>query len=370
MNTFAEIIHEYDWEKLRNSIYSKTSMDVKKSLEKDKLDLEDFKALLSPAAADHLEHMAYLSNKKTLKRFGKTMQMYIPLYLSNVCQNTCTYCGFSAKNHIQRNVLSPEEVLDEVKAIKKMGFDHLLLVTGEASHKVGIEYFKEIMKMVRPYFAQISMEVQPLEENEYKELISLGLTNVYIYQETYNSKNYNLYHPSGKKADFKYRLETPDRLGRAKIYKIGLGVLLGLEDWRTDSFFTGIHLRYLQKRYWQTKYCISFPRIRPAEGISSPSILVSEKELVQLICAYRLFDEDLELSLSTRESSIFRNHALKLGITSFSAGSKTYPGGYAKVNPTLEQFEVGDNRSPREIAALIRSQGYEVVWKDWDPVLQ
>ena len=370
MDTFVKIVKQYDWNSIQKSINDKTARDVEKALSAVKRSLEDFKALLSPAAAPYLEQMAVISRWLTLKRFGKTMQLYVPLYLSNVCCNSCTYCGFNVKNNIRRTVLTEEQVQEEVMAIKKMGFDHLLLVTGEAPGEVGMEYFRKIITQVRPYFSQISLEVQPLTREQYMELIGLGLTNVYIYQETYHAGNYKLYHPSGKKADFAYRLETPDRLGLAKIYKTGLGVLLGLEDWRTDSFFTGLHLQYLRKKYWQTKYSISFPRIRPAENIVPPSSLVSEKDLAQLICAYRLFDEDLELSLSTRELPWFRDNALKLGITSFSAGSKTYPGGYANSNRYLEQFEVGDNRPPGEIANVIKHQGYDVIWKDWDLVLQ
>ena len=168
------------------------------------------------------------------------------------------------------------------------------------------------------------------------------------------------------KSDFYYRLETPDRLGTAGVHKIGLGCLLGLDDWRTDSWFVGLHVNYLERNFWKTKYSISFPRLRPATGIIEPRVIVSDRDLVQLICAYRIFNENLELSLSTREAEKFRNNAIKFGITSISAGSKTEPGGYSAKTCELEQFEVNDSRSPEQIAEMISKQGYEPVWKDWD----
>ena len=296
--------------------------------------------------------------------------MYIPLYLSNECQNICTYCGFSFDNKIARRTLTNEEILKEVAEIKKLGFDHVLLVTGEANKTVGVDYLKNAINLIRPYFSNISIEVQPLEQKEYAELIALGLYSVLVYQETYHHENYSLHHTKGKKSNFSYRIETPERLGNAGVHKIGIGILIGLEDWRTDSFFCAMHLDYLEKKFWQTKYSISFPRLRPAEGVELPKNLMSDKELAQLICAYRIFDEEVELSLSTRESPGFRDHIIKLGVTSISAGSKTNPGGYASAPESLEQFEIHDERSPMEIAAMIRAKGYEAVWKDWDRTYQ
>ena len=191
-----------------------------------------------------------------------------------------------------------------------------------------------------------------------------------VYQETYHQDKYKEYHPKGKKSNFYYRIETPERIGNAGIHKIGLGVLLGLEDWRTDSFFCALHLDYLQKTYWQTKYSLSFPRIRPAEGIVVPEKTITDRELVQLICAYRLFNEDVEISVSTRESVIFRNNIIKLGVTSMSAESKTNPGGYSVEPESLEQFEISDERSAEQIATLISDNNYEPVWKDWDKSFQ
>ena len=370
---FRTLFNTYHWEEVKQSILTKTDADVRLALQKEKRDLEDFKALISPAASFHLETMAQLSHKLTQKRFGKTIQMYTPLYLSNECQNICTYCAFSLDNKIKRKTLRDPEILREAEAIKKMGYDHVLLVTGEANQTVGVEYLKHAIQLIRPHFSSISMEVQPLDQEEYELLVTAGLHTVLIYQETYHRDHYKIHHPKGKKSNFDYRLDTPDRLGKAGLHKIGLGVLIGLEDWRTDCFFTALHLDYLEKNYWKSKYSISFPRLRPIElgsgentFMKSFTSFMSDKELVQLICAYRIFNEEVELSLSTREQEKFRNHVFKLGITSMSAGSKTNPGGYAVEPASLEQFEISDERSPEEMARVIHSQGYEAVWKDWD----
>ena len=368
MKNFKKVFDQHNWDLDKASIYAKSEKDVETALSKSERNLEDFKALISPTAEKYLEQMAVLSNQITQKRFGKTIQLFAPMYLSNECQNICTYCGFSLDNKIRRRTLSTGEILQEVEAIKKMGFEHVLLVTGEANKTVGVDYFKKVLKIVKDHFAQISIEVQPLDQDEYESLIPLGLNAVLVYQETYNKGAYKKHHPKGKKSNFDYRLETPDRLGRAGIHKIGLGALIGLEDWRTDSFYTALHLKYLEKTYWKTNYTISFPRLRPHAG-GIPVVDMSDRQLVQLICAYRLFNEEVELSISTRESEKFRNNIIKLGITSISAGSKTNPGGYAVEPESLEQFEISDERSPDEMVSIIREQGYDPVWKNWDGVL-
>lgn len=368
--SFKEIYDLQNWEYVKQSICNKTSDDVKTALASNRRTLEDFKALISPAAAPYLEQMAQLSHQLTQKRFGKTIQLFVPMYLSNECNNICTYCGFSFDNKIKRKTLSADEILKEITEIKKQGFNHILLVTGEANHTVHVDYFKKAIEIIKPHFANISIEVQPLEQHEYQELQRSGIYAVLVYQETYHQEKYSEYHLKGKKSNFFYRLETPDRIGNAGMHKIGLGVLLGLDDWRTDTFFCAMHLDYLQKKYWQTKYSISFPRIRPAEGVSVPEKIISDKELVQLICAYRLFNEDVELSISTREPEIFRNNIIKLGITSMSAGSKTNPGGYTVEPTSLEQFEISDERNAKQIADLISHNNYEPIWKDWDKSFQ
>jgi 2-iminoacetate synthase len=363
---FSSVFERYEWDQVFWNVHSKTAADVERALAKPRRDLEDFAALISPAAAPYLEQMARLSQEITLRRFGRTIQLYAPLYLSNECQNICTYCGFSQDNDLERKTLNAAEILREIEALKSMGYEHVLLVTGEANKTVGMDYFRKAFTLIRPHFSQLSLEVQPLEEEDYRELASLGLHSVLVYQETYRRETYKIHHPKGRKSNFSYRLETPDRLGRAGVHKIGLGVLVGLEDWRTDSFFNALHLRYLSRTYWRTKYSISFPRLRPHAGGVTPKSVMSDRELVQLMCAYRLLDPDVELSISTRESEHFRNHVIPLGVTTFSAGSKTNPGGYACEPESLEQFEISDERSPGQIAAVIRAAGYEPVWKDWD----
>lgn len=366
MTTFKNIIDSYNWDDTLKSIFSKTEEDVQRALANSKRDLEDFKAMISPAAQPYLEQMAKMSQQLTQKRFGNTIQMYSPMYLSNECQNICTYCGFSFTNKIPRRTLTDEEILKEVEFIKSKGYDHILLVTGEANRTVGVDYINNAIELVRSHFSNVTIEVQPMEQEEYEKLIDSGLYAVLVYQETYHRDEYKKHHPKGKKSNFDYRLETPDRLGKAGIHKIGLGALFGLEDWRADSFFTALHLLYLEKKYWKTKYSISFPRLRPHSGGMEPKVEMTDKDLVQLICAFRLLDEDVELSISTRESEVFRNNIVKLGATSMSAESRTNPGGYVIEPQSLEQFEISDERTTEEISGMLKSQGLEVVWKDWE----
>lgn len=331
------------------------------------IDLEDFKALVSPAAAPHLEALAQLSHERTVRRFGRTMQLFAPAYLSNECQNICTYCGFSAGNKVARRTLNPAEILREAGALKKFGFDHLLLLTGEST-KVDMPYFTAALDLLRPHFSSLSMEVQPLETAEYAELRRHGLNAVLVYQETYHRETYQTHHPKGRKSDFLYRLDAPDRVGAAGVHKIGLGALFGLEDWRTECFFTALHLQWLERKHWQSRFSISFPRIRPHEGELQPKVEMTDRDLVQAMCAFRLLHGEVEISLSTRESPKFRDHACRLGVTTMSAGSRTNPGGYAEgKEASLEQFAIEDDRTPAEMAAMLRTQGYEPVWKDWDP---
>ncbi len=367
---FLEVLSSYSWNEIGQKIDQITSKDIERVLEKEVLSPLDFLPLVSKEAENYLEVFAQKSREKTQRRFGKTIQLYLPLYLSNICTNQCIYCGFNSSNKIKRIILTDEEILQEVKAIKQMGYEHILLVTGEAEKKAGADYLENAMKLIKPYFSSISAEIQPLETEEYRRLIETGLNSVYIYQETYNKNNYQSYHLKGKKSNFEYRLATPERLGEAGIHRIGLGALLGLENWRIEAFFIALHLRFLQKKYWKTKYSLSFPRMRPYVGQFNPPNPVSEKELAQLIWAFRIFDEDIEISLSTRESREFRDNMMTLGVTSMSAGSKTDPGGYSTYidDVELEQFEVNDNREPDELEAVIKKYGYEVVWKDWDRV--
>ena len=368
MKQFKDIYDQYSWDEVKASIAAKTSKDVEAALAATDRTLEDFKALISPAATPYVEQMAQLSHQLTQKRFGKTIQLFAPLYLSNECNNICTYCGFSLDNKIKRKTLTAAEILQEINVIRQHGFNHILLVTGESNHTVHVDYFLKAIDIIKPHFANISIEVQPLSQDEYARLQCAGVYSVLVYQETYHKEKYKDYHVKGKKSNFYYRLETPDRIGLAGMHKIGLAVLLGLEDWRTDSFFCAMHLDYLQKTYWQTKYSIAFPRIRPAAGVDISNYHINDIELVQLLCAYRLLNEDVEISISTRETEIFRNNIMKLGTTTMSAGSKTNPGGYSVDEDSLEQFETSDERTPAEVAAVITANGYEPVWKDWEKI--
>ncbi|WP_135459198.1 2-iminoacetate synthase ThiH [Vibrio echinoideorum] len=368
--TFVDRFKQLNWDDIGMSIFSKTAADVERALSKPKRDLEDFKALISPAAEPYLEQMAQQSLALTRKRFGNTMSLYIPLYLSNLCANACTYCGFSMENRIKRRTLTLDEIDAESAAIKKMKFDSVLLVTGEHETKVGMNYFRQVLPNIKKQFNYLAMEVQPLDQHDYAELKTLGLDAVMVYQETYQPRTYAEHHLRGNKMDFEYRLETPDRLAKAGIDKIGIGALIGLEDWRTDCFFVAAHLDYLECTYWQTRYSISFPRLRPCEGGDSngglqPKSIMNDKQLVQLICAYRLLNPEVELSLSTRESATFRDNVLPLGITSMSAASKTQPGGYASGEEELEQFEISDERSAADVESMIRKRGFDPVWRDW-----
>lgn len=364
--TFYDIIREHDWEQERLSLVAKTEADVLRAINKDKIDIEDFKALISPAAEPHLNAIAKRSQLLTRARFGKTIQLYVPLYLSNYCTNSCVYCGFSHENRILRKKLNMEEIKAEAEAILALGFKHILLVAGEAPQRAGIDYYVEVVKMLRPLFAQISIEVQPMDEDDYRKLVEVGVSYICVYQETYNESAYPKYHPRGLKANYRYRLETPDRAASAGMRKVGIGALLGLEDWRLDSLYTAMHLLYMEKHYWQSKYSISLPRLRPNVGGWEPKDPISDKQMIQLIAAYRLLSPQVDISVSTRESSAFRDMAMHLGATTMSAGSSTQPGGYVDPQKELEQFSINDNRSPAEMEAAIRAQGLEPVWKDWD----
>jgi 2-iminoacetate synthase len=368
VTTYNEYFSSVKWDVISEKISSITRNQVAQAINREgRGGLEDFTALLSPiAASEFLEPMARLSHSLTQKRFGKAIRLFAPLYLSNECNNVCDYCGFSLGNKIVRKTLNQAELLREAGILKKMGFDHILLVTGESTRKVGLDYINQSLSTLRPYFSNLSIEVQPLQQEEYAVLKSSGLHAVLVYQETYNQESYAQHHLKGKKSNFEWRLATPDRLGKAGVHKIGLGCLFGLtKDWRADAFFAGHHMDYLQRKYWRTQYSMSFPRLRPCAGEIPPEVSLADRDLVQLICAFRIFNHELEISISTRESSELRDHLLPLGVTTMSAGSKTNPGGYGE-DESLEQFEISDSRSVSEVSLQLQQSGYDVVWKDWD----
>ncbi|MDP5255824.1 MULTISPECIES: 2-iminoacetate synthase ThiH [unclassified Vibrio] len=364
--SFQASFDHLNWDDIHLSLYSKTARHVDVALAKPKRSLSDLMALLSPAAEPYLEQMAQMSQQLTRQRFGHTMGMFIPLYLSNLCSNVCTYCGFSMENRLKRKTLSVKEIEQECLAIKAMNFSQVLIVTGEHETKVGMDYFRQAIPVIKRYFDFVAMEVQPLDLEHYQELKQLGVDSVLVYQETYHRRTYAQHHLRGNKSDFDYRLQTADRLGQAGIDKIGLGALLGLQDWRTDLMFVGHHLDYLQRRYWQSRYSISLPRLRPCTGGIEVKSAMTDTQLVQALCAFRLFSPDLDLSLSTRESPWLRDHLVELGVTSMSAASKTQPGGYSNPAPELEQFSTSDERPVAMIEDMLIKQGITPVWKDWD----
>jgi len=366
---FSDELRKFSWSEISAEFNQVNRSDVEIAISRyGKGGIKDLISLLSPVAAEHyLEEIAQLSYRITRKRFGQTVRLFAPMYLSNECNNICDYCGFSMNNQIPRKTLTDAEILREAGILKKNGFDHILLVTGESTRKVGLDYLTHALDLLRPHFSNLSIEVQPLEETAYARLIEHGMHAVMVYQETYCRESYARHHLKGKKSNFDWRLNTADRLGQVGVNKIGLGCLFGLtEDWRTDALLAGIHLDYLEKKYWRTSYSMSFPRMRPYEGENIVSVDLKDRDLVQLICAFRIFNHELEITLSTRESQQFRENILPLGVTHMSAGSKTNPGGYAEPEESLEQFSVSDERSAIEISTMLKGKGFDPVWKDWD----
>ena len=310
-----------------------------------------------------------IRDRYTEERFGKTMSMFIPLYITNSCTNSCVYCGFHISNPMRRTILTEEEIENEYKAIKKLApFENLLIVTGENPAKAGVPYLARALDLAKPYFSNLKIEVMPLKTEEYEELKAHGMNGVICFQETYHKANYNIYHPRGMKSKFEWRVNGFDRMGQAGVHSIGMGVLIGLEkEWRTDITMMAYHLRYLQKHYWRTKYSVNFPRMRPSEnGGFQPNVVMSDRELAQVTFAMRIFDHDVDISYSTREPAAIRDHMATLGVTTMSAESKTEPGGYYTYPQALEQFHVSDERTAVEVEKALRKAGREPVWKDWD----
>lgn len=371
---FADVIDQYDWDETLRLVTEATDADVRRVLAKaernrSQLTPEEFAVLISEASDPYLENMAVLSRKFTRERFGNTISMYIPMYVSNACTNKCVYCGFNHDNKFDRITLSMEQIEDECKAIKALGpFENLLIVSGEYPSLCGVDYMEKVLHTCRPYFHNLTLEIQPLRSVEYERLTHSGLNGVVCFQETYHRQAYKTYHPRGLKSHYAWRLNGYDRMGEAGVHKIGLGVLLGLEDWRADTVMMAHHLRYLQKKYWKSRYSVNFPRMRPSQSGYQPNTIITDRQLARLTLAFRLFDHDVDISYSTRELGEYRDNMMTLGVTSMSAGSKTDPGGYASAPDSLEQFEISDNRTPREVAESIKRHGYEPVWKDWDAI--
>jgi 2-iminoacetate synthase len=364
--SFLGEIGKYDYDDVLTRIEGKTAADVERALAAERLRPEDLMAFLSPAAAGYLEAMAQRAHRSTVQRFGRTILLYAPLYISNECSNGCRYCGFNAHNKVPRRTLTLDEVESEALFLHRQGFRHLLLVTGELPRAVDNDALAAAVRRIRHLFSSVSIEVYPMEEAGYRQMIDAGVDGLTIYQETYDRHLYAEMHPFGRKRDFDWRLLTPERGGAAGLRRIGIGALLGLGQFRAEAFFVGLHALHLSRHFWRSLVSVSFPRIRPADGGFAPLHPVADPDFVQLICALRLLLPDAGLVMSTRESARLRDHLLPLGITQMSAGSCTAPGGYGGGEESTRQFAIDDDRSAEEVCQLIRAKGYEAVWKDWD----
>jgi 2-iminoacetate synthase len=373
--------------------------DVRASVAKSKLSLNDFVNLISPAANELLETLSSRSQKITQQRFGKTIRLFAPLYLSNECINNCSYCGFSRDNAILRVTLSIEEVLREAAALREQGFRNILLVAGEHPKFVSNNYLRDCVAALHAEIPSVSLEVGPMETDEYRPLVAAGADGLVVYQETYDRKIYSEMHTAGPKRNFDWRLETPERAYAAGFRRLGIAALFGLADWRYEALCVAAHADFLLRNCWKAQLTISLPRLRPCAGEFQPLTQISDRELAQLVCAFRLMFPDAGLVLSTREPARLRDGLIPLGITMVSAGSHTEPGGYTgagkenlhqtvrgkivelasgpsewatpenRATNATGQFNIADERSPQEVADLIRKLGYEPVWKDWDAAL-
>lgn len=369
-NRFSEYVNTLmsrtSWNAITSHIVSANDDDIRRILSKDECSIYDLPALLSPAAETYLEEMAQKSHALTLARFGRTVLLYVPLYVSNYCTNKCVYCGFNADNDVERLALSVDETVEESTRLHDMGFRHILLVSGEHPQYAHTNYLIELAERLRHMFSSVCIEVQPLSQNDYAHLISAGVDCVTCYQETYNPKRYAEVHPGGPKRDYDARIDTLGRAAKAGIRKVGLSPLYGLDNWRTEALFTGLHCHFLMTHYWQTHPAISFPRLRAAAGGFEPQNPLPDAGLAQLISAFRLCLHDVHLVLSTREPAHLRDALLPLGITQMSAASRTAPLGYSHDGDAEPQFSVLDTRSSHDVANAIIKAGYEPVWKDWD----
>ncbi|MEY2410517.1 MAG: 2-iminoacetate synthase [Verrucomicrobiota bacterium] len=375
------------------------SESVRAVLDRHELSMEDFATLLSPAAGDQLEALGRRSQAITQQRFGKVIRLFAPLYLSNECINNCSYCGFSRDNAILRVTLSIDEVVAEAHALREQGFRNLLLVAGEHPRFVSDGYLAACVRALREVVPGISLEVGPMETANYRPLVDAGAEGLVVYQETYDRRVYQQMHTAGPKRDFDWRLETPARAYAAGFRRIGIGALYGLAGWRFEALCVAAHAAWILKHCWKAQVTISLPRLRPCAGEFEPLTRMSDRELVQLVCAFRLFLPDAGLVLSTREPAWLRDGLIPLGVTLMSAGSHTEPGGYTgagrknihktergrivhlaasssewalppdRATAATGQFEIADDRSPAEISNLIQRLGYEPVWKDWDAAL-
>lgn len=354
-------------EPLEKRLSMVTEHDVLRALDRARVDEDAFLALLSPAASIHLENMARRAHDLTLRHFGRTISLFTPLYVSNHCANHCRYCGFAASNEIPRSRLTLDEVWAEGTAIAAMDLRQVLLLTGEAPHKAGMDYLEACVRILRPLFPSIAVEVYPMATDEYKRLIAAGVDGLTVFQETYDPVLYAELHPAGPKRDFAWRIDTPMRGAEAGLRVVNIGALLGLSDWRREIYVTGLHAAWLQRRYPGLDVAVSLPRMRPHAGEFQPARPVSDRELVQAMTALRIFLPRLSMTISTRETPEFRDNILHLGVTRMSAGVSTAVGGHV-TSADVGQFEISDPRSVAEVCAMLHARSYQPVFKDWEPL--
>ncbi len=344
-----------------------TEPDVRRVIAQNRLGPLDYLTLLSPVAEDFLEEMAQKAHRLTLQHFGRTMLLFTPIYVANHCVNQCLYCGFNVKIDLHRTKLTIEEVAAEAEVIASTGLKHILLLTGESTHHTPVSYIRECVETLGRHFTSISIEIYPLEESDYRELIACGVDGLTVYQETYDRDRYAYLHPAGPKRDYGFRLDAPERGCRAGMRSVNIGALLGLADWRREAFLTGLHADYLQRKYPDVEISISPPRIRPQIGGFQPAVKVTDQNLVQYVTAYRLYMPRSGVTLSTRESPVLRDNMTRLGVTKMSGGVCTAVGGRSRSEET-GQFQIADERSVYEVAKMLYQAGYQPVFKDWQTV--
>ena len=368
--SFYSICAEYGSAPLAGMFADATEEDVRRALGKSVLTPDDFMALMSPAALPLLEEIARKASQLTKQNFGRTIQLFTPLYLSNYCTNHCVYCGFNAKNKIPRTQLEPAQLEEEAKAIAATGLKHLLILTGEARTKASPDYLDSCMTVLRKYFPSVSIEIYAMEQDEYARLVDAGVDGLTIYQETYDEVLYAELHPKGPKKDFRYRLDAPERGCKVGMRVVNIGALLGLGDWRKDALITALHASYLMNLYPEVDISVSLPRMRPHAGEFQPTSIVEDRDMVQVMLALRLFLPRLGITVSTRESAEFRENILPLGVTKMSAGVSTAVGGHSQDGDQVGQFDISDERSVEEMCEALRKRGYQPVFKDWESITE
>jgi len=367
VTSFQEVLLTWPAERRIAGATEAGTEDVLDVLDKELLRPGDFLTLLSPPAAEYLENMARKAHDLTLRYFGRAVQLFTPLYLSDICTNQCRYCGFNAKNKQPRRHLSVEEACAEARIIADTGLGHILLLTGDARKVSSPKYIAGIVQAIKPRFASVGVEVYALTEEEYILLISAGVDGMTMFQETYNPKIYAWLHPAGPKRDYAFRLAAPERAARAGMRSLGIGALLGLESFEQDTFATGLHAWWLQRTFPGVEVSVSVPRICPHEGDFDVPHAVDDKNFVQYITALRCFLPRIGITCSTRENDFIRDHIVPIGVTSVSAGVSTAVGGRATLNNGSHgQFEISDRRSVEEMTADLAGVGYQTVVKDWE----